>query len=190
VSQTIARAEPCPDCGAGIAIDEGRLRRKRARCARCALDVQLDNRDVGEGAGRTSAYLEMTAPALLRPQRLRVERDARHLLVTLSPGTRITAAASGLAIAMLLVLAGVVGWLPLVVAGVGFLAVLALGFTVAAREQVRFQLVVERGVVRINGRGVEPALPDADLPEEAALSAHEVRWLRDVVAARVAGDLD
>jgi hypothetical protein len=187
--QELERSEPCPDCGNALAITPARLKRGRARCPRCWLDVKLESTDVGDGPERTSAYLAVLAPALSPPAQLRVERDARQLAIFHRKETHIARAAGGLALGGATVLLAGIGAIPVLAAGLLFTTTLAGGFVLASREETRFALVVERGVVRINGTTVEPALDD-DRLALLTLSSREKRWLREVVAARVAGDLD
>jgi len=184
------RNEPCPDCGAAIGIADLQLERKRARCSACALDVRLEIQDVGDGPGRVSSFLALRAPALVPSRRLRVVRGRHRLAIELAPDTRIATAATGLVLAVLLVVAGLLGWLPLVTAGVGFLGVLAAGFALAARETTQFRIVVENAAVRVNGSVLDGEVAALEPPPDVELSGEERRWLRDVIAARVAGDRD
>ena len=187
--QALERTEPCPDCGGPLAITPARQKRGRTRCRRCWLDLKLESTDVGDGPERTSAYLELLAPSLSPPARLKTERGASRLSITLAPDTNIGLAMGGLAIGAAVVLLAAFGALSTLTAALLFVPVLAGGFILASREQTRWALVVERGVVRINGARIDGAIAGEHV-EPLGLAPREQQWLREVVAARVAGDLD
>jgi hypothetical protein len=186
------RPEPCPDCGVAIALTPRALERKRARCPQCALDVRLVRQEHGDGPARTSAYLALEAPALRPAARLRVERNHARLSIELAPEERIPLATGGFVAGLAMIAAGVAGVVPMVAAAVTFVALIAVGFVLAAQERSRLQILVEPTAIEI--AGVRRALPttcaDLDLDPGGDITEVELRWVRDVVDARLAGDRD
>jgi len=182
----MVRPERCPDCSGEIPIGARQLERKRARCPYCALDVQLLREQHGEGPGRESTYLSLRAPELKPSARLLVERNHARLAIREAPASRVQAAMYGLAVALGVLVVALFDVIPLLAAAVPFLGILAFGFAIASRERSRLQIVVDAGGVWVNGRRADPA----QLDPGGELTEPELRWARDVVTARLAGDGD
>jgi hypothetical protein len=168
------------------------LERGRARCPRCALDVALVREEHGDGPGRTGSFLTLRAPALAPSARLVVERNHARLSLSLAPASRIALATGGLGAGVAVTAAGAAGIVPLALAGVAFLGLVAFGFTLAARERSALHILVEPTAIDLNG-GRRPApatTAGLDLDPGGHLSEAELRWLRAVIDARLAGDRD
>ena len=186
------RPEPCPDCGAEIALSPRELERGRARCGRCALDVVLVRESHGAGPGRSGSFLTLRAPALQPVARLVVERNHARLAISLAPASRIAMATGGLGLGVAVTGAAMAGVVPMVAAAVGFVGLVASGFVLASRERSRWSVLVEPAAIEVNGarRGAPPRAAELDLDPGGELSEAELRWVRAVVDARLAGDRD